>query len=244
MSEEKSTLPAVQEQVQTRDLSAFANVNAFESAQRMAKLLATSDLVPKQYQGRIENCLIALEVARSTGASIMTVMQNMHLIHGKVSWSSQYVISSINSCGRFSPLRFKTTGQGDQKACVAYATDKNGETLEGPPCSIRMAKDAGWFEKPGSHWKINPDLMLMYRAATFFGRLFAPDVLNGMQTEDEIRDVTPESNESSSKVKNINSRIKGAKIKSSDQTPKDEQSTLPSTEQPEAGLESDPEGIL
>jgi len=36
-----------------------------------------------------------------------------------------------------------------------------------------------------------PELMLKYRAAAFFGRLYAPEVLMGMQTSEEVIDITP-----------------------------------------------------
>jgi len=56
---------------------------------------------------------------------------------------------------------------------------------------MQMAKDEGWLGKQGSKWKTMPELMLMYRAAAFFGRLYAPDVTMGMQTTQEIADIEP-----------------------------------------------------
>jgi hypothetical protein len=52
-----------------------------------------------------------------------------------------------------------------------------------------MAKAEGWFAKNGSKWKTMPELMLRYRAAAFFGRLYAPDVLNGMHATEEVEDI-------------------------------------------------------
>jgi hypothetical protein len=63
--------------------------------------------------------------------------------------------------------------------------------LEGPTVSLEMAKAEGWLDKAGSKWKTMPELMLKYRAAAFFGRLFAPEVLMGMQTSEEVIDITP-----------------------------------------------------
>jgi hypothetical protein len=54
-----------------------------------------------------------------------------------------------------------------------------------------MAKAEGWLDKAGSKWKTMPELMLKYRAAAFFGRLYAPEVLMGMQTSEEVIDITP-----------------------------------------------------
>lgn len=119
----------------------------------------------------------------------MAVMQNLHVIHGRPSWSSTFIISALNSCGRFSPLRFEMNGEGDKRTCKAWATDKTGERLEGPEISIDMAKAEGWYGKNGSKWKSMPELMLRYRAAAFFGRLYAPDVLNGMHAAEEVQDI-------------------------------------------------------
>lgn len=195
-----------------KSASAFSSGNAFETAQRMAKALATSDLVPTQFKGNVANCLIALEIAHRVGASPLAVMQGGNVIHGKWSWSAQYIIGAINSCGRFEPLRFEMTGEGDKKSCVAWTVDKSGQRVEGPAVSIAMAKAEGWWSRKDrngnetSKWQTMPDLMLRYRAASFFGRLYASDVLFGMPAEDEIKDVSE-----SVAVKDINNKIKERK---------------------------------
>jgi hypothetical protein len=172
--------------------SAFSSITNFESAQRMAMALCSSDLVPETYRGKdkIGNALIALEMAQRIGASPLAVMQNLNIIHGRPAWSSSFIIAALNTCGRFSPLRFRVEGTGDSATCVAWAYDRmtGAEILEGPQASIAMAKAEGWYGKNGSKWKTMPDLMLRYRAAAFFGRLYAPDVLNGMHTADEVED--------------------------------------------------------
>jgi hypothetical protein len=134
--------------------------------------------------------MIALELANRTGSSPMAVMQNLYIVHGKPTWAAQFIIAAMNSCGKFSPLRFEMTGEGDDLACKAVAIDlASGETIEGPAVSIGMAKKEGWYQKPGSKWQSMPELMLRYRSGTFFGRLFAPEILLGMSTSDEIMDM-------------------------------------------------------
>jgi len=170
--------------------SVFSDMANFDNAQRMAKALSSSSLVPTDYRGNVANTLIAMEVSQRTNTSPMAVMQNMHIIHGKPSWSSQFVIAAVNGCGRFTPMRFKVEGEGDNKTCTAYASDKQtGDLLEGIPVSIEMAKAEGWFSKTGSKWKTMPDLMLRYRAAKFFGNMYAPDILMGMHMADEVQDI-------------------------------------------------------
>jgi hypothetical protein len=87
-------------------------------------------------------------------------------------------------------MRFEMTGEGDNRTCVAVATEKStGERVESPPVSIEMAKAEGWFGKAGSKWKTMPELMLRYRAATLFGRLYAPEILMGMRSAEELEDI-------------------------------------------------------
>jgi hypothetical protein len=172
------------------DESLFLSASAFEHGQRVAKMLASSDLVPAQIKNNIQNVMIAMELANRTGSSPLAVMQNLHIIHGRPSWSAQFIIAALNSCGKFSPLRFEMSGKDDDLACKAFATDLNtGETVEGPAVSIQMAKKEGWYSKAGSKWQTMPELMLHYRSATFFGRLYAPEILMGMQTSDELQDM-------------------------------------------------------
>lgn len=169
--------------------SFFTNLEAFEAGQRICKMLSSSSLVPTIYQGNIANTFIALEMATRTGSSPLTVMQNLYIVHGRPGWSAQFVIAALNACGKFSPLRFELTGEGDKRACKAWAIEHGtGERLEGPPVSVEMAKAEGWYSKNGSKWQTMPELMLRYRAATFFGRLYAPDILMGMRTSEELQD--------------------------------------------------------
>ena len=73
--------------------------------------------------------------------------------------------------------------------CVAWAIEKaTGERISSPPVSIEMAVLEGWYGKDGSKWKTMPEVMLRYRAASFFGKLYAPELLMGIQTAEEIHD--------------------------------------------------------
>jgi hypothetical protein len=171
---------------------AFSTISNFEDAQRMAKMLATSDLVPKNYQGNIPNTMIALEMANRINVSPFQVMQNLDIIQGKPSWRSTFIIAALNSCGRFKPLKFEFVGsnpQADDYGCRAYTDDFDGNRITGPLVTWLMVKSEGWLSKTGSKWKTMPELMFQYRAASFFGRLYAPDILNGMQSVEEVKDV-------------------------------------------------------
>jgi len=172
--------------------SVFSGIQAFEDAQRIAKALASSTLIPPQFQGQqgFANCLVALEIANRMGISPFLAMQHLHVIHGRPSWSSSFIIAMVNGCGRFSPLRFEMSGEGDSLACYAVATDvKSEQELKGPTITMAMAKKEGWSTKTGSKWQTMPELMIRYRAAAFWGRLYASDLLLGIQSQEEVVDV-------------------------------------------------------
>jgi len=149
--------------------------------------------VPDGYHGNLADCVIALEMANRIGASPLAVMQNLYIVYGRPAWSSQFLISCINASGKFSPLRYAMTGEKtkDSWGCFAWAVDKSGERLEGPEVTVAIAKAEGWFSKNGSKWKTMPGLMLRYRAATLFARLYAPELTMGIQCDDEVIDITP-----------------------------------------------------
>ena len=170
----------------------FNTPGNFDHAQRVAKAFASSNLIPKDYQGNVQNTLIAMEMAKRIGASPLMVMQNLNIIQGKPSWSSTFVIGAINACKKFSPLRYEMSGEGEDYGCTAWAYDaETKEKLEGPKVTLKMATAEGWTSKSGSKWKNMPELMFRYRAATFFGRLYAPEILMGMLTADEVIDIQP-----------------------------------------------------
>lgn len=210
----------------------FSDLPSFEFMQRTAKMFASSSMVPVAYQSMvtkgygenqttehnpaaIPNCMIALDMSQRMNANALMIMQNLHVIEGRPSWSSQFIIAAINNCGKFSPLRFdlqwldemdasySTYEWKDRKKvevkqsvriknarCVAWAIEKaTGERLESAPVTMEMAVAEGWFGKNGSKWKSMPDLMMRYRSAAFFGRIYAPELLMGLPASDEVRDI-------------------------------------------------------
>src|SRR5690606_15533634 len=135
------------------------------------------------------------------------------------SWSSAFLISSVNSSGRFEPMKYRITNKGklgkvdyvdyewngkhkaavnktfdgsniDNIECVAYTKSRGSdEVLESSPISIEMAIKEGWYTKAGSKWQTMPEQMLRYRAASFWTRAYAPEISMGMHTVEEIQDI-------------------------------------------------------
>ena len=183
----------------TEDVQIARENAAFEMLQRQAKMFSASTLVPKDFQGNIANCAIAINIAKRLGTDPFMTIQNVDIIHGRPSFRATFLIAMVNSAGRFEPLQFRMEGEEGKpsRSCVAWTKSKpEGTPLEGPKITLEMAKAEGWSTKNGSKWQTMPELMLRYRAAAFFARLYAPDITLGMMTAEEVsdtveRDVTP-----------------------------------------------------
>ncbi len=192
-------------------VSLYRDGETFDHGQRVAQMLAKSDLVPAAFKNKVANTMIALQMANRMGSDPMMVMQNMHIIHGKPSFSSQFLIALLNASGKFSSLTYKITGKDDALSCICSATEvSTGQKLEGPAVNIKMAKDEGWHGKAGSKWKTMPELMLRYRAASFFIGIYAPELKMGLQTSEEIIDIGAITNdrEDSQYLMDLNSTLK------------------------------------
>ena len=173
--------------------SIYQTTESFEFAQRQAKSLCQSQLVPTQYQGQngLSNCLVALEMSKRMNLSPLTVMQNLNVIHGKPTWSAQFISSQIMGCGRFKNFDYIVTGKDDSLSvqCQAIRLEDN-KLVKGTAVSMKMAQQEGWTTK-NKKYQSMPEIMLKARAATFFGRQYIPDLLLGVQTSEEIVDIEP-----------------------------------------------------
>ena len=171
----------------------FMTTNSFELSQRVAKMLSMSTIVPKDYQNNISNCIIALNMAQRIGADPLMTMQNLVIVQGRPTWSSQFLIATFNTCGRFSAIRYEFFGEKgtDEYGCRATATElSTGEKLVGTDVTISISKSEGWYNRNGSKWKTMPQQMLMYRAAAWFIRAIAPELSMGLHTQEEIIDAS------------------------------------------------------
>lgn len=170
----------------------FGSSQGFELMQRGAKLLAASTLVPKEFQGNLPNCTIALNMANRLGADPLLVMQNLYVVHGRPGWSAKFLIATFNQCGRFTSVRYEWKGQDGSKdwGCRAWATEKlTGERIEGAWITWKMVEAEGWNKRNGSKWNTIPDQMFMYRAAAWMINTHAPELSMGLSTAEELGDV-------------------------------------------------------
>jgi hypothetical protein len=195
----------------------YNDAAALDHSWRVAKLFASSQLVPKHLQEKPADCLIALALAHQLHESPLVVMQNIFIVSGKAGWSAQYMIGRANRAGVFKgrinwrierrpkdltfQRREKTGWDNNAKkptyketpatmpdlTVTAFATlADTGEVIEFSVTS-QMAIAEGWADNV--KYSSLAELMLRYRSAAFLIRLYAPDVMLGYQTVEEIETI-------------------------------------------------------
>ena len=243
----------------------------FETMQRVSKLFASSELVPDMYKESeknplnkaMANCMIALEVAQRIGASPLMVMQNMYIVYGQPSWSSKFLIATVNTCGRFNPLKFKFTNLGrlgkveyteyvwvdrrkqakvsvfdgkdiDNLQCIAWTTAKGSDdVLESAPIDVKLAIQEGWFTKAGSKWPTMTRQMLTYRAASFWTSAYAPELSMGMKTSEEVYDIVDIAYE------DVTEKVEKRKAESANKAPIDMEAEMEKVEKEAEGKDAE-----
>jgi hypothetical protein len=185
-----------------------------KSALMVASQIAASSMIPEAYRSRPENVLVAMMRSARLGVDPFAYMEASYVIKGKVGHEAKFMIALLNTCGKFKgPIRYEFEGEivtekvtvtvyRDNKPvqvtktkvsplstrkCTAWAILKDSGEKVGQTVEISMAFAEGWMDK--DKWNTMPDVMLQYRAASFFGSLYAPEVKMGLVTTDELEDM-------------------------------------------------------
>jgi hypothetical protein len=164
-----------------------AEIRQFEFDWRKAQALSRSRMVPAHFQGKAEDCMVAVMMARQLGINDLLALQNIQLIQGRPGFSASFAIGLANTRGPFSgPITWSTEGSGDNLKVTARAiVATTGEEVS-TSVDMSMAKAEGWVKNP--KYRSMPEQMLRYRAATWLIRLHCPEVLMGLSSSDELED--------------------------------------------------------
>ena len=165
-------------------------IQEFSDNWRMATQLAKSTIIPENYQKKPENVIVAIGMAQKLGLDPFTIMQNLNIIKGKTSWSGSFCRTLIEKSNKYTNLELKFVGQKgtDTYGCYMQGVNKEtGEVIKGPEVNMKMARAENWTSN--TKWINMPELMLSYRATSFFARVYVPEALNGVQTTEEIEDI-------------------------------------------------------
>lgn len=169
----------------------FAPVT-LDEAMRFSDMLSKSQMVPKAYQNKPEDVLVAIQWGRELGLAPLQALQNIACINGKPSVYGDAAMALVQAsavCDGVDESFEGTDGTGDFAAvCVARRKGRNPVIVR---FSVNDAKRAGLWGKAGP-WQAYPKRMLQMRARGFALRDAFPDVLKGLITAEEAADFPDE----------------------------------------------------
>ena len=158
----------------------------FEQALTFSKYLSNSDMVPKDFKGKPENCLIAMQWGYELGMQPLQAIQNIAVINGRPAMWGDAVIALVRS----SPL-CEYVQESDDGNTASCRVKRRGEPEQVRTFSADDARSAGLSGKQGP-WTQYPKRMRQMRARAFALRDVFPDVLRGMPVAEEVMDTPTE----------------------------------------------------
>jgi len=159
---------------------------SFGELAQFADMAARSALVPRDYQGKPENIMLAVQMGSELGLAPMQAIQNIAVVNGRPTvWGD----AMIGLC-RASDVCKSITEWMDGDVAYCKAERVNGDIVTAS-FSMEDAKKAGLLGKQGP-WTQYPRRMLQMRARGFALRDAFPDVLKGLISAEEARDIPAE----------------------------------------------------
>jgi len=155
--------------------------HSLQEALELARLMAESDLVPKDYRGKPGNVLIAVQMGAELGLSPMQAVQNIASINGRPAVWGDAIPALIKVHPRYEWMK----EWFDEPTKTAYCSMKRvGEAPYTQSFSEGDAKTAGLLAK--DLWKQYPKRMLQMRARAFCARDVFPDALKGLAIAEDV----------------------------------------------------------
>ena len=161
----------------------------FEEAWRFAKLIAGSDLAPKDYIDKPANVLVAIQMGAEVGLSPMAAIQNIAVINGRPSLWGDAALAVVMVHPAYEWHKEKIEGTGDAKVAI-FEIKRKGNDPHVSRFTIADAKKANLVGKAGP-WTNYPDRMLAMRARGFGLRDKFADALRGLSIAEEALDLPP-----------------------------------------------------
>jgi hypothetical protein len=164
-------------------------LDTFEDAFRFSKLVATSDFAPKDFRGKPESCLLAIQHGAELGLSPMQSLQSIAVVNGRPSVYGDTALAVCKGSPVCEWVRETIEGEGEHMIAVCQAKRRGDAQPVESRFGVAEAKKAGLWGKQGP-WTQYPRRMLQMRARGFALRDAFPDVLRGLVTAEEAADYT------------------------------------------------------
>ena len=168
----------------------FAPTTITEAIQ-FSEMLASSQMVPKQYQGKPQDIMVCVQWGMELGLAPLQALQNIAVINGKPSVYGDAAMALVQASPLCEGVEEFIEGEGTQNPVAVCVAHRKGRKPVRSTFSVEDAKRAGLWGKQGP-WQAYPKRMLAMRARGFALRDAFPDVLKGLITAEEAQDYPTE----------------------------------------------------
>jgi hypothetical protein len=162
-------------------------LQSFDDAFRFAKMVAASEFPPKDFRGKPESCMLAIQHGSEVGLSPMQSLQSIAVINGRPTIWGDAALALVVGSHVCEYVTEGVDGEGDKMVAMCFAKRRGYEKATIVRFSVEDAKKAGLWGKSGP-WTQYPKRMLQLRARGFALRDAFPDVLRGLVTAEEAQD--------------------------------------------------------
>jgi hypothetical protein len=167
-------------------------LQTFDDAFRFSKMVSQSEFAPKDFKGKPESCLLAIQHGAEVGLSPMQSLQSIAVINGRPTIWGDAALALVQASPVCEYVKEYTEGEGDNLTAVCEAKRRGYPAPTISRFSMADAKRAGLAGKSGP-WSQYPARMLALRARGFALRNAFADALRGLITAEEAQDYpTPE----------------------------------------------------
>jgi len=163
--------------------------STLNEAFEMANMLSASQMVPKHYQGKPQDTLVAMMMGSEIGLNPIQALQNIAVINGKPAIYGDALLALVQSHPKFGGHEESFDDATMTATCTVWRkSDASKHTVS---FSQEDAQKAGLWSKQGP-WSQYPKRMLMWRARGYALRDKFADALGGLITVEEARDIPEE----------------------------------------------------
>jgi hypothetical protein len=153
-----------------------------------SNMLSRSQMVPKNYQNKPEDVLVAVQWGYEIGLAPLQALQNISVINGKPSVYGDAAMALVQASPVCEDVQESIEGDGTSNPVAICRVKRRGRSEVVSKYSVEDAKRAGLWGKQGP-WTQYPKRMLQMRARGFALRDAFPDVLKGLITAEEAQDM-------------------------------------------------------
>lgn len=162
--------------------------NSMSEAMQMAEMLSSSQMVPKNYQNKPQDTLVAMMMGAELGLNPIQALQNIAVINGKPSIYGDAMLALVQNHQAFGGIKEHYDEQSMTATCTVWRKGGEKHTVT---FSKADAEKAGLWGKAGP-WTQYPKRMQTFRARGFALRDQFADALAGLISREEAEDMPPE----------------------------------------------------